>query len=76
MNAETKKIDIIMYRITNQAITDTTIAAVKRGVPVRLIHEPDKYRNPARQWDAWNVDRLYMASKVGISLGSGQYRER
>src|SRR5215212_8029690 len=41
LNAETKKIDIIMYRITNQGFTDTTIAAVKRGVPVRLIHEPD-----------------------------------
>jgi phosphatidylserine/phosphatidylglycerophosphate/cardiolipin synthase-like enzyme len=61
LNAETQKIDIIMYRITNQAYTDTTIAAVKRGVPVRLIHEPDEYRNPARQWDSWNVDRLYMA---------------
>src|SRR3569832_2308199 len=61
MNAETKKIDVIMYRITNQSIIDTTIAAAKRGVPVRLIHEPDEYRNLARQWDSWNVDRLYMA---------------
>jgi phosphatidylserine/phosphatidylglycerophosphate/cardiolipin synthase-like enzyme len=61
LNAETKKIDIIMYRITNQAVTDTTIAAVKRGVPVRLIHEPDEYRNIERQWDAWNVDRLFVA---------------
>jgi PLD-like domain len=50
-----------MYRITNDGYTDATIAAVKRGVPVRLIHEPDEYRNPARQWDSWNVDRLYMA---------------
>ncbi|HYV14351.1 MAG TPA: phospholipase D-like domain-containing protein, partial [Pyrinomonadaceae bacterium] len=61
MNAETKKIDVIMYRITNQGITDTTIAAAKRGVPVRLIHEPDEYRNVERQWDSWNVDRMYMA---------------
>jgi len=61
LNAETQKIDVIMYRITNQGYTDTTIAAVKRGIPVRLIHEPDEYRNPARQWDSWNVDRLYMA---------------
>jgi hypothetical protein len=61
INSETNKIDIIMYRITNQSYTDTTIAAVKRGVPARLIHEPDEYRNPARQWDSWNVDRLYMA---------------
>ncbi len=61
LNAETQKIDVIMYRITNQGFTDTTIAAVKRGIPVRLIHEPDEYRNLARQWDSWNVDRMYMA---------------
>ena len=61
MNQETQKIDIIMYRITNQRYTDTTIQAVQRGVPVRLIHEPDEYRNPARQWDSWNIDRMYMA---------------
>lgn len=61
LNAETKKIDVIMYRITNQGYTDTTIAAVKRGVPVRLIHEPDEYRNRERQWDSWNLDRMYMA---------------
>ena len=61
LNAETKKIDIIMYRITNSGYTDATIAAANRGVLVRLIHEPNEYRNPARQWDSWNVDRLYMA---------------
>src|SRR5688572_6252826 len=61
MNQETQKIDIIMYRITNQRYTDTTIDAVRRRVPVRLIHEPDEYRNPARQWDSWNIDRMYMA---------------
>lgn len=64
-NQETQKIDIIMYRITNSRFTDTTIAAVNRGVPVRLIHEPDEYRNPARQWDSWNIDRMYMA---GVQL--------
>jgi phosphatidylserine/phosphatidylglycerophosphate/cardiolipin synthase-like enzyme len=36
MNAEPQKIDIIMYRITNQRFSDMTIAAVQRGVPVRL----------------------------------------
>src|SRR5215208_221022 len=59
-NAETQKIDIIMYRITNQGYADTTIAAVNRGIPIRLIHEPDEYRNLARQWDSWNIDRMYM----------------
>jgi hypothetical protein len=61
MNAEPQKIDIIMYRITNQRFSDMTIAAVQRGVPVRLIHEPDEYRNPERQWDSWNIDRMFMA---------------
>ena len=65
LNAEAQKIDIIMYRITNQGFADTTIAAVKRGIPVRLIHEPDEYRNVARQWDSWNIDRMYMA---GVQL--------
>ncbi|HYK20170.1 MAG TPA: phospholipase D-like domain-containing protein, partial [Pyrinomonadaceae bacterium] len=60
IQAETQKVDTIMYRITNQAYSDMTIAAVARGIPVRLIHEPDEYRNTARQWDAWNVDRMYM----------------
>lgn len=60
-NAETQKIDIIMYRITNEGYTDATIAARQRGIPVRLIHEPNEYRNPERQWDSWNVDRLHMA---------------
>ncbi len=61
LNLETKKIDIIMYRITNQGYSDAAIAAVKRGIPIRLIHEPDEYRNLERQWDSWNVDRMYMA---------------
>jgi phosphatidylinositol-3-phosphatase len=61
INAETIKVDAIMYRITNQGFSDVTISAVKRGIPVRLIHEPDEYRNLARQWDSWNVDRMYMA---------------
>jgi hypothetical protein len=57
---EPQKIDVIMYRITNQRYTDMTLAAVHRGIPVRLLHEPNEYRNTARQWDAWNVDRLFM----------------
>ena len=72
MNQEAQKIDIIMYRITNQRYTDTTIGAANRGIPVRLIHEPAEYRNPARQWDSWNVDRLYMAGvqiKMRTHLG-------
>ena len=60
-NAERRAIDVIMYRITDRAHADAMIAAVTRGVPVRLITEPVQYRDPDRMWHAWNVDRLYMA---------------
>jgi phosphatidylserine/phosphatidylglycerophosphate/cardiolipin synthase-like enzyme len=60
-NAETKGIDTIMYRITDRRHTDAIVAARRRGVPARLITEQEQYRDPARLWHAWNVDRLYMA---------------
>jgi phosphatidylserine/phosphatidylglycerophosphate/cardiolipin synthase-like enzyme len=59
-NAERRKIDVIMYRITDKAHTDAILAAVARGIPVRLITEPVQYRLPSRMWHSWNVDRLYM----------------
>lgn len=59
-NAEASGIDAIMYRITESDHTDALIAAEQRGVRVRLITEQAEYRNPARLWAAWNVDRLWM----------------
>lgn len=59
-NAERRKIDVIMYRITDRAHTDGILAAVSRGIAVRLITEPEQYRDPSRMWHAWNVDRLHM----------------
>ena len=58
---ETERIDAIMFRITDRAHSDQMIAAVKRGVPVRLITEQKQYRDPLRLWHSWNVDRMYMA---------------
>ncbi|MFP5261541.1 MAG: IPT/TIG domain-containing protein, partial [Blastocatellia bacterium] len=58
---ETQKVDVIMYRITNQSFTDAMINAVNRGLPTRLLTEPDQYRDPTRLWHSWNVDRMYMA---------------
>jgi hypothetical protein len=49
-----------MYRITDRAHSDSMLNAVSRGIPVRLITEPEQYRDPSRMWHAWNVDRLYM----------------
>jgi len=60
-NAERQKIDVIMYRITDRRHTDAMIAAKQRGVAVRIISDPQQYRDETRLWDAWNVDRMYMA---------------
>lgn len=62
---ETQQIDSIMYRITDRAHTDEMIATVNRGVPVRLIGEPQEYRSVGKYWVSWNLDRLYMA---GVQL--------
>ena len=64
-NAETLKLDAIMYRITDQRHTNAIINAHNRGVPVRLIVENNQYRDPNYLWDSWNVDRMYAA---GIPL--------
>jgi regulation of enolase protein 1 (concanavalin A-like superfamily) len=58
--AENQSIDAIMYRITDKRHTDQMIAAVQRGVPVRLITEPNEYRDPNRLWDSYNVDLMYV----------------
>ena len=64
-NAETGRIDVMMYRITDQRHADAMISAVQRGLSVRLITEPSEYRDPNYLWDSWNVDRMYMA---GVQL--------
>jgi hypothetical protein len=64
-NKETQKIDVHMFRITDQRHTNAIIAARGRGVPVRMIVDRDQYRDPKYLWDAWSVDRLYAA---GVAL--------
>jgi phosphatidylserine/phosphatidylglycerophosphate/cardiolipin synthase-like enzyme len=60
-DAEAAKIDVLMYKITEMSHADGLIRAVKRGIPVRLITEPSRYRNTANVWQAYNIDRLYAA---------------
>ena len=77
INAENVKLDIDMFRITNAAITDATIAAFRRGVPVRLIVDSSEYSNPARVWDRYNVDRLFAAGvPVKITRHGGENHEK
>src|SRR5207237_9635692 len=62
INAEKVKLDIDMFRITNAAITDTTISAFTiHGLPIRMIVDSSEYRNPAPVWDSYHVDRLFTA---------------
>jgi len=60
-NAETQKIDIIMYRITDQAHVDALINAKQRGVPIRFYTEQLMYRDVTQLWHSKMVDQLYMA---------------
>ena len=59
--AETQKIDVSMYRITQQSHGDGLINAWNRGVPVRYIGETKEYRLVSRLWVAFNMDRMYLA---------------
>jgi phosphatidylserine/phosphatidylglycerophosphate/cardiolipin synthase-like enzyme len=60
-DAETVRIDVIMYKITENSHADGMIRAAKRGVPVRLIVEPSWYRSTDNLWQAYEIDRMYAA---------------
>ena len=77
INAEKTQLDIDMFRITNAAITNATIAAYRRGIPIRMIVDSSEYSNPARVWDRYNVDRLFMAGiPLKITTNSHQNHEK
>ena len=69
-NHETQGIDAIVFRVTDHRQGDAMIAAVARGVPVRLISEPSEYRNPARVFDSKQIDRMYMG---GVQIKMRQH---
>lgn len=75
-NAEPRAIDVNMYRITQQAHSDAMIAASNRGVRVRIITEPDEYRNSKRLWDARNVDLMWKAGITTTSSSAPARRRR
>lgn len=77
INAEKVKLDIDMFRITNASITDATIAAFRRGVPIRLIVDSSEYSNPLRVWVRYNVDRLFAAGvPLKITRHGGENHEK
>ncbi len=50
-----------MFRITDRRHADAMIAAAGRGLIVRVLTEQSENRDPNYLWNAWNVDRRYMA---------------
>jgi len=60
-DAETSGIDVIMYKITENVHTDAMIRAVNRGVPVRIITEPTRYRSRDNVWQAYYLDKMWAA---------------
>ena len=68
-DAETLRVDSLMYRITDRAHTDALIAAAQRGVQVRIVTEQLQYRDESRLWHSWNVDRLWAAGQQNLING-------
>jgi phosphatidylserine/phosphatidylglycerophosphate/cardiolipin synthase-like enzyme/uncharacterized protein (DUF2141 family) len=69
--AEQQAIDVLMFRITDEKHSDAMIAAISRGLPVRLITDETEYRNTDRLWDSYNVDKMYNAG-VQVRLDGHQ----
>jgi hypothetical protein len=70
-NAENQGIDAIVYRITDSLLPNALIDAVtNRHVRVRVISEPQQYRDVGKRWHAAHMDRLYMA---GVQIKHRHY---
>ena len=63
--AEQQKIDVMMFRVTDENHTTGMIVAANRGVPIRLITDETEYRNANRLWHAYNIDKMW---KAGIQV--------
>ncbi len=61
INHESVAIDLIHFRITEARHANALTAAVRRGVRVRLISEPDVYTSPPQVVHRLNIDRLAAA---------------
>ena len=63
-NQETQKIDLTLFRNTDERHTDAFINALNRGVPLRILTEPETYRSTTYFKHSFNVDRMYMAGAL------------
>jgi hypothetical protein len=58
INNEVNYVDFVIYRLTVANITDALLAKHKAGVPVRIIMEPNEYRN--KKWPEFWLTHAYM----------------
>jgi phosphatidylserine/phosphatidylglycerophosphate/cardiolipin synthase-like enzyme len=69
---ETQGIDAVMYRITDPRNVLAVIQASQRGVPVRLIQEPDSYRPgpdmAGRDWYMWHAPMIDVLYRYGVQI--------
>jgi phosphatidylserine/phosphatidylglycerophosphate/cardiolipin synthase-like enzyme len=64
IDAETRAIDLVFYRLTVPNITEALIRKLQAKIPVRIFIEPEQYRNPdfPEYWlTASRVDQLWRA---------------
>jgi hypothetical protein len=64
IRAESRGIDMVVYRLSNAGITDALISRIGAGVPVRIMVEPGQYREddwPEYWLTGAQLDRLWMA---------------
>jgi hypothetical protein len=58
--AEPQRVDAIVFRATDDRMTDAVVKTVARGIPVRVITESSEYRNPDKFWHSKHIDLMYM----------------
>lgn len=76
-DVETVAIDAAMFRITDAQESTAIIAAINRGISVRLFTDLSEYRDPTRLWDAYNVDMMYHAgAQVRVDAHQGINHEK
>jgi hypothetical protein len=64
IDAETRAVDLVLYRLTVPNVTDALIRKLQARIPVRIFIEPEQYRNPdfPEYWlTASRVDQLWRA---------------
>ncbi len=64
IDRETTYVDMVVYRLTVPVITDALVRKLQAGIPVRLMIEPEQYRNPdfPEYWlTGSRIDQLWRA---------------